>query len=191
MKNKFRAAKIIISALVVMALIFSFSAVALADGNAENNGGPGPKPSSEEGSDENREKLKNAFASAIKAELAELKELRKQIRESHQANMQLRQQIQERRQELKDIENLDLDKEKLERLRNAIGALKQEARQNRNKVGNFREGMARWRENRDKLNIPRALENLNALQARYRALLESQNEIANALSVVLAHLESI
>jgi len=189
MKKRFRLTKKIICALVVMALIFSFSAVALAEGD---NGGPGPGPSStEERSEETRKEMMKDFALAIKAEIAELRQLRNQIREPHQANIQLRQQIKERIQELKDTGQLDLDEEKLERLRNATRALRKEAQQNRTLIKDFREDMAGWRENRDILNIPKALKSLNALQARYRTMLEHQNRLTDALSVVLAHLESI
>lgn len=190
MKNKFRLTKKILSALLIMMLVFSFSAVALAAGNSDSNGGQGPG-SSEEDRSGNNEGRKSDFALAIKAELAELKQLRAQVRESHQANLQLRKQIQERRQVLNQIENLNLDEEKLERIKNAVKALGQEAQKNKNRIDNFRGNMSDLRKNRNELDINKALATLNALQEKYKTLLTSQDNLADCLSVVLAHLESV
>lgn len=197
MKNKFRLTKKILSALLIMILVFSFSAAALAAGNTDNNGnsdsngGQGGDTSEEDLPGNNDENKKNEFALAIKAELAELKQLRNQVRESHKANIQLRQRLQERRQVLNQIENQNLDEEKLERIKSAVQALGQEAKKNKNHIDNFRGNMSDLRKNKDALDLPRALANLDALQSKYIAMLASQDNLADCLSVVLAHLESV
>ncbi len=180
--------KKILTILLVVIFILSFSSVALAAGNADN---PGQGAGSEKEKPNNSNEIKkNEFTAAIKAELAELRQLRTQLRESHKANLQLRQQIQERKEELL-LENPDLNEEQLERLRNAIQTLRQEAIKNQNCVDGFSGNISDWNKNKKELDVERALANLNALQDRYRNMLASQERIADCLSVVLAHLQTV